>query len=88
MKLKYEFIVREIAGEYVMVPMGAAALEFSGMASTNAVGAFICEKLKQETTPEAVLDSICREFEIDRATAQADLNAFLDDMRKVKLLDE
>ena len=37
MKLKYEFSVREIAGDYVLVPLGEAALKLSGMITTNEV---------------------------------------------------
>ena len=50
MKLKYEFAVREIVDEYVMVPLGASALEFSGMISTSETGAFLVEALKHDVT--------------------------------------
>lgn len=88
MKLKYDFAVREIAGEYVLIPMGAAALQFSGMVTTNEVGAFLCEALKQETTREQLLSSLCREFETDEATAGADLDAFLAMLRRADILGE
>lgn len=88
MKLKYEFAVREIAGEYVLIPMGGAALAFSGMVSTNAVGAFICQQLKAHTTEAAILEAICGEFDIDRDTARQDMLAFLENLRRVKLLEE
>lgn len=88
MKLKYEFAIREIADEYVLIPMGGAALEFSGMVSTNAVGAFICEKLQSETTAQALLEAICGEFAIDKPTARADMDAFLESLRKANMLEE
>lgn len=87
MKLKYEFNVRNIAGEYVLVPMGAGALAFSGMVTTNAVGAVICDCLKQATTRPAILERLLQEFEIDEATAKADMNAFLADLDKAGLLE-
>ncbi len=88
MKLKYEFAVREIAGEYVLIPMGGAALAFSGMVSTNGVGAFICQQLKDETTEDAILDGICQEFSVDRDTARQDMLQFLDGLRRARLLEE
>lgn len=88
MKLKYDFAVREIAGEFVLIPMGAAALQFSGMVTTNEVGAFLCEELKQDTTREALLAGICREFETDEATAAKDLDGFLDMLRRAGILGE
>lgn len=88
MKLKHEFTIRQIVGEYVLIPMGKSALAFSGMVTTNAVGGFICEQLAQETTKEELLKRICREFQIDAVTAEKDLEQFLGELRKANLLVE
>lgn len=88
MKLKYDFIVRQIAGEYILVPMGVAALEFSSMVTTNAVGALILEKLRQDTTPEQICQAICQEFEVDEATAREDMEQFLAVVEKAGLLEK
>ncbi len=86
MKLKYEFNVREIAGEYILVPMGAGALQFSGMVTTNAVGATICDCLKEDTTDTAIVKRLLEEFDIDEATARKDMYAFLESLTKAGLL--
>ena len=88
MKLKHEFIVRQIAGEYVLIPMGKSALAFSGMVTTNEVGAFICRQLAKPVSQEALLDAICAEFEVSRQTAQEDMEQFLRNLRKADLLEE
>ena len=41
MKTSNEFIMREIAGEYVLVPIGKRALTFQGLVTMNEVGALI-----------------------------------------------
>ncbi len=86
MKLKYEFHVREIAGEYILVPMGAGALQFSGMVTTNAVGAVICDCLKEDTTDSAIVGRLLDEFDIDELTARKDMYAFLESLAKAGLL--
>ena len=58
MKLKYDFAVREIMGEYVMVPLGDGALEFAGMISTTETGALLVEALKQDVSREELLKRI------------------------------
>ena len=88
MKLKHEFIIRQIAGEYVLIPMGKSALAFSGMVTTNEVGAFICRQLAKSVSQEALLDAICAEFEVSRQTAQEDMEQFLRNLRKADLLEE
>lgn len=88
MKLKYEFALREIAGEFVLVPMGSGALDFSGMVSTNETGAAICRELQADTTREAVVQALCREFQVEEATAAGDVDEFLAMLRKAGLLEE
>ena len=88
MKLKYEFAVREIVGEYVMIPMGEGALRFSGMISTSETGALIVDALKQDVSREELLTRILDTFDVDEETAAADLDAFLYKLRELRLLNE
>ncbi len=88
MKLKYEFTVRELMGEYVLIPQGESALHLSGMIITNAVGAFLCEKLHQDMTKELLIHELLEEFEIDEATAYEDVTAFLQNLQSKELLSE
>ena len=88
MKLKYDFAVREVVGEYVMVPLGAGALAFSGMISTTQTGATLAEALKKEITRQELLQLILDEYEIDEATAAADLDEFLNQLKQLNLLIE
>ena len=88
MKLKYDFAVREIVGEYIMVPLGAAALKFSGMISTSETGATLAEALKEHVTRQELLQQLLEQYDIDEATAAADLDLFLDQLRQLDLLIE
>ena len=45
MKLKYEFAVRCVVGEHLLIPMGEGALAFSGMIATSETGAFLAQQL-------------------------------------------
>ena len=69
MKLKYDFAVREIVGEYITVPLGAAALKFSGMISTSETGAFLAEALKNEVTREELLRKVLENYDVDAQNA-------------------
>lgn len=88
MKLKYDFSVREIVGEYVMVPLGKGALEFSGMISTSETGALLVEALKQDVSREDLLQKILDEYDVDLQTANGDLDEFLNQLRKLNILIE
>lgn len=86
MKLKYDFEVREIMGEYVIVPLGEGALQFAGMISTSETGALLVETLKNDVTRQELLDRVLSEYEIDEASAAADLDMFLKQLREFNLL--
>ncbi|MBO7184387.1 MAG: PqqD family protein [Oscillospiraceae bacterium] len=88
MKLKYDFAVREIVGEYVMVPLGQGALEFSGMISTSETGALLVEALKQDVSREDLIHRILEEYDVDLQTANTDLDEFLNQLRKLNILIE
>ena len=86
MKIHKNFTMRNIAGEYILVPVGEAALDISGLLITNEVGAFIWEELAKEVTEEVLLARILEEFEIDEETAKADLQEFLGRLKELNIL--
>lgn len=88
MKLKYDFEVREIAGDYVLVPMGEAALKLSGMITTNDVGVFLWKQLRTEITKEELLRKLVEEFEIDLETAGVDVDEYIEELWELDLLVE
>ena len=51
MKLRYEFVIMEMDGEYAAVPVGEDAKKFHGMLKCNDISALILECLKEDTTP-------------------------------------
>jgi hypothetical protein len=87
MKLKYEFSVRNVVGEHILVPLGEGALAFSGIITTNEVGAFLMELLGQEIGYDTLLSRVLENYEVDEATARADLDEFLDYLGQLSLLE-
>lgn len=88
MKHSENFILREILDESILVPVGEAAMRLNGMASMNEIGCFIFKALDQEQTEEQLVQKILAEYDVDEATARADLNEFLDQLRSIGALEE
>ena len=88
MKVSKDFILREIAGEIMLVPVGAAAAKFNGLITMNEVGKFIFEALGEERDIATLTEMICAEYEIDKETAAADAGEFLQQLREVGALVE
>lgn len=87
MKIDKEFILREIAGDYVIIPTGTTTLEFNGLITVNELGAFIWERLQEETTEEKLIEAIVEEYEVEEETAEADLKEFLDILKECRILN-
>ena len=72
MKKRKEFVMREIAGEYMLVPIGNTALSFNGVITLSDTGAFIWDHLEEAKDVDELVSMICSEYEVDSETARAD----------------
>ena len=75
MKRNTDFMLRDIAGEVILVPTGAATQQFNGMITLNE--AFIWKNLDESESSEILVDKIMDEFEVDRETATRDVIGFV-----------
>ena len=69
MKKNKDFIVREIAGETVLVPVGETTQDFNGMVTLSDVGAFIWEHIEETDSFQALVELILNEYDVDGQTA-------------------
>ena len=88
MKLRGEFVVRQVLDSIIAVPTGQTALELNGMVMLNEVSRVIWTCLERETTIGAIVTAVTDAFEVDAAEAEADVLAFLDQLRDAQLLEE
>ena len=86
MKVEKEFILREIAGDYIIIPTGATILEFNGLITVNEVGVFLWNKLQEEITFEELLKSVLDEYDVEEDVAREDIQEFLDQLIKGNIL--
>lgn len=76
MKLKDGFILREVAGEQVVIPTGDA-LDLNMMITLNESGAFLWKQLEQENTEDGMVSALLAEYDVDEATARTCVAAFV-----------
>ena len=87
MKIRNGFMLRKVGGQNVVVAVGAASRDFNGIIKLNETGAFLGELLKSERTPEELTEALLAEYDIDRETASADVEAFAERLSRAELLD-
>lgn len=87
MKRKPDFIHQTVGGENVLVPIGAQVMDMNGIVSLNEVAAHVWGLLGQERTEEELAEAVADEFEVDAATARADVRAFVREIAALGLIE-
>lgn len=86
MKIEKEYILREIADDYIIVPVGKAAMEFNGMITVNETGAFLWKILTKGAAKEELLHAMLEEYEVSAEEAEADIDEFLQLLQENQIL--
>ena len=71
------FLLRNIAGSWVVVPVGAAALEFPGMVTLNESGRYLWELLETPQTEQTLAKALTERYEVTADQAADDIQKFL-----------
>ena len=58
MKVQNDFVLREIAGDYVIIPTGKTVLSFNGLITVNEVGADLWKMLQSEVSFDDLVQGI------------------------------
>lgn len=87
MKVNQDFILREVAGENFLIPLGQAALRIHGMIVMTESGVLLWKKLQTEQTIESLTESLLEEYDVDRQTTQKDVTEFIEKMYQIGILE-
>lgn len=88
MKIKDGFIMRELNGTGVAVPVGETSEKFPGMVTLNDTGMFLWNKISSESTRDSLINALLDEYDVDEATAANDVDKFIESLRGADLLEE
>lgn len=88
MKIKDGFAKREIAGSYIVVPVGNTIMDFNGMITLNESGSFFWDCFKKDITVDEAVEMVTEEYDVDRQTAKNDIENFVKLLKSNNLIDE
>lgn len=87
MKIKSGFVVRELAGEYVVVALGEASKIFNGIIKLNDSGLSIWNLLSEGCGREDAIDAMLREYDAPREVIEADFDRFVEILKGANILE-
>ena len=86
MRIEKEFVLREIAGDYIIIPTGSTVLEFNGLITVNEVGVTLWKMLQEDVTLEQMVQGVLAEYDVEEDVAREDIQEFLDTLAKGGIL--
>ena len=89
MKINENFLLREVAGNRVVMPVGEAAERFNGMIKLNGSGAYLFEKIQGGIADEnGLVTAMLGDYDIDEETARRDIGNFVATLRKMGIIED
>ena len=85
MKIRSDFVMREVAGSYVVVPCGKCD---HGVMKLNESGAFLWKILEKGADKDTLLSKMLAEYDVSEEKATADIDAFLKALASIDAISE
>ena len=87
MKLKNGFLCREVAGQWVVVPLGERVVEFNGIMTLSESGALLWRNMLSDIQEDDLVQIIRKEYIVDEESARVDIQAFVASLRENGLIE-
>lgn len=88
MKLNESFVLRQVSGTWVVLPLGEESVDFNGMLTLNESGAMLWKVLEQGGGREELLAALMAEYRVEQDVASTDVDAFLEVLTQVGCIEE
>ena len=86
MRIKSGFVLREVAGQVMVIATGEASKDFHGMIKLNATGKEIWLGLQEGLSEEDIAKKLQEKYEVESEKAVEDTRAFLEKMEEMGFL--
>lgn len=81
MKIKEGFMLKNVAGKHIVVPVGEEAVNFNGLITLNSSGKMLFEALQRDVEMIQLVQLMLVKYDIDEETAKNDVNAFVNKLK-------
>ena len=78
MEIKKQVVLRSVAGEYMLIPVGETVFEYNGIFMLTESGKFLWENIEKGADPDQLKQLLMEEYGIDFDTASTDVDEFVE----------
>ena len=86
MKRSEDFLLQTVGGQDLLVPLGAKVMDMNSLITLNATGRCVWELLAADCSLDYLVAEIVKQFDVAPENARTDVQAFLDDLGRLGLL--
>jgi hypothetical protein len=87
MKIRKGYTLRSLGKEFILVPEGLEAVDFTRMISLNESAAFLWKALEdKDFDNDTMIQLLMDEYDISREVAEKDVEAFLQTLKKADVV--
>ena len=87
-RINPDFILREIAGEYTIIPIGSDNVFSNAVMAPNGTAVFLWEAFQQPSTIQDVVVEGMLEYEVTEDIIRKSIEHFVKEMLEYKILEE
>ncbi|MDP4133524.1 MAG: PqqD family protein [Bacillota bacterium] len=87
MKIKDDLVLRDIAGEHIIMAVGKTAVNFDKFITLNDTGAFLYKLIKDGTEETKLVDAVLKEYDVELQKAEEDVSEFVSSLKKVGIIE-
>lgn len=86
MKLKYNFLIQEVAGIYMAVAIGEGAENFKGMIKMNGTAKRVFELIQQGLSEKDIIATMLEEYEASESDIQKSVDTMVNQLNSQNLI--
>ena len=88
MKIKSGYVLREIVGEYFIIPIGSESINNNRMITVNEAGKTLWDALQKDISVDGLMKIMLDTYDVDEQILRADVDSFLETLRGAGLLED
>lgn len=88
MKIKDGYILKDVAGEKIVIATGEQKLNFNGVMTFNSVGAEVFNMLDGTNSVQDIVNKIAEDYGVSVERVATDVENLIKKMKEHNLLDE
>ena len=82
-----EYVLREVLGEYMLIPTGKLSMTTNGVITISESAAYLLKKMDEGKTISQLCELLLEEYEVDRETVLSDVNEMVNNMYALNIIE-